>query len=304
MYENLDHVVLSFNKESLLLLNACIALIMFGVALDLKIDHFKYLLKTPKTIFIGLASQLFLLPLLTFLLVILLEPSPSMALGMMLVAACPGGNVSNFYTSLSNGNVALSVSLTAITSSLSFLATPINFTFWANRYKPTAAILQAVELNIADVIVTVVFILVIPLILGMYVNHKFPKTTVKIAKPIKRLSIIIFAGFVVGALATNYDHFVDYIFNFLFLVLIHNALALSTGFSLAKFFKLGQPETRSITIETGIQNSGLALVIIFEYFNGLGGMAIIAAWWGVWHLISGAILSWQWSSRTSFAIPQ
>lgn len=304
MYENLDHVVLSFNKESLLLLNTCIALIMFGVALDLKIEHFKYLLKRPKAIFIGLASQLILLPLLTFFLVIVLKPSPSMALGMILVAACPGGNVSNFYASLSNGNVALSVSLTAITSTIAFLATPLNFTFWANQYEPTAAILQAVELDIVDVIITVVFILVVPLILGMFVNKKYPKTTLKIAKPIKRLSIIIFAGFVVGALSSNFDHFVNYIFNFLFVVLVHNALALATGFSLSKIFKLGQAESRSITIETGIQNSGLALVIIFEYFNGLGGMAIIAAWWGVWHLISGAIISWQWSSRSSLAIPQ
>ncbi|SMD35241.1 bile acid:Na+ symporter, BASS family [Reichenbachiella faecimaris] len=302
MYENLDHVTLSFNKESLLLLNACIALIMFGVALDLKIEHFKYLIKAPKPIFVGLVSQLILLPLLTFVLVLVLEPSPSMAMGMMLVAACPGGNVSNFYASLSNGNIALSVSLTAITSSLAFITTPLNFTFWANQYGPTATILQAVKLDLMEVIITVVFILVIPLILGMYVNKKYPKTTLKIAKPIRRLSILIFAAFVVGALTSNFDHFVNYIFNFLFLVLVHNALALTSGFSLAKLFQLGQPETRSITIETGIQNSGLALVIIFEYFNGLGGMAIIAAWWGVWHLISGAILSWQWSVRTTVAL--
>ncbi|MEP2508842.1 MAG: bile acid:sodium symporter family protein, partial [Reichenbachiella sp.] len=105
------------------------------------------------------------------------------------------------------------------------------------------------------------------------------------------------------ALSSNFDHFINYIFNFLFVVLIHNALALITGFSLAKSLGLGKAETRSITIETGIQNSGLALVIIFEYFNGLGGMAIIAAWWGVWHLISGAIISWQWSSRPTLATP-
>lgn len=286
-----------------MLLNACIAFIMFGVALELKFSDFGYLLKKPKAIFIGLISQLILLPLLTFLLILVLEPSPSMALGMMLVAACPGGNVSNFYTSLSNGNIALSISLTAITSSLAFLSTPLNFTFWANQYAPTASILRAVELDIVDVIITVIFILVIPLILGMWVNNKFPATTSRIAKPIKRLSILIFAAFVVGALSSNFDHFVNYIFNFLFVVFVHNALALSTGFSFARLMGLGQSETRSITIETGIQNSGLALVIIFEYFNGLGGMAIIAAWWGVWHLVSGAVISWQWSSRPGLAVP-
>ncbi|MEO9965880.1 MAG: bile acid:sodium symporter family protein [Reichenbachiella sp.] len=303
MQENLDRVVLSFNQESLMLLNACIAFIMFGVALELKIEHFKYLLKKPKAILIGLLSQLVLLPMLTFILVLLLNPSPSIALGMMLVAACPGGNVSNFYTSLSNGNVALSVSLTAITSSIAFLSTPFNFTFWANQHEPTAAILREVQLNVMDVVFTVIFILVIPLVLGMWVNSRYPNTTFKIAKPIKRLSIIIFAAFVVGALSANFDHFANYVFNFLFVVLIHNALALTTGFSLAKSLGLGSAEIRSITIETGIQNSGLALVIIFQYFDGLGGMAIIAAWWGVWHLISGAVISWQWSSRPKLVMP-
>lgn len=302
MQENLDHVVLTFNKESLLLLNACIAFIMFGVALGLKLEHFKYLLQKPKAIFIGLMSQLILLPLITFILIWMINPSPSIALGMMLVAACPGGNVSNFYTSLSNGNVALSVSLTAITSSVAFLSTPLNFTLWANLYPPTANLLKTVHLDVVDVIITVVFILVIPLILGMWVNHRYPSTTSRIMKPIRRLSILIFAGFVVGALSANFDHFINYLFSFIFIVLIHNAIALTTGFSLSKISGLGQQEIRSITIETGIQNSGLALVIIFEYFNGLGGMAIIAAWWGVWHLISGAFISWQWSNRPALML--
>lgn len=302
MQENLDHVVLTFNKESLLLLNACIAFIMFGVALGLKIEHFKYLLQKPKAIFIGLMSQLILLPLITFILIWMINPSPSIALGMMLVAACPGGNVSNFYTSLSNGNVALSVSLTAITSSVAFLSTPLNFTLWANLYPPTANLLKTVHLDVVDVIITVVFILVIPLVLGMWVNHRYPSTTSRIMKPIRRLSILIFAGFVVGALSANFDHFINYLFSFIFIVLIHNAIALTTGFSLSKIAGLGQQEIRSITIETGIQNSGLALVIIFEYFNGLGGMAIIAAWWGVWHLISGAFISWQWSNRPALML--
>lgn len=302
MQEGLDHAILSFNRASLLVLNGCISFIMFGVALDLKVVHFNALFKTPKPILVGVASQLVLLPVVTFLLVLIIEPSPSIALGMILVAACPGGNVSNFYTSLSNGNVALSVSLTAITSLLAFITTPLHFTFWAGHYAPTAAIIQSVQLHVWDVIMTVLLILVFPLGLGMFVNGKYPKTTLQIAKPIRRLSILIFGVFVVGALSANFDHFVHYIFSFLFIVFIHNAVALGTGFSLAKLTGLDQPEIRSVTIETGIQNSGLALVIVFEYFDGLGGMAIIAAWWGVWHLISGALVAWKWSSKSGTAL--
>lgn len=297
MKESLDHVVLHFSKDSLLLLNISLAIIMFGVALELKFQSFKLLFKTPRPILVGLLSQLVLLPAFTYLLILLVEPSPSMALGMMLVAACPGGNVSNFYSSLSRANVALSVSLTAITSLFSFIITPLSFAFWASMYEPTSQIIERVSLDIWEVIVTMITILVIPLIAGMTFRKKYPLTTGKIYKPIKKLSIFLFGCFVIFALKANFDHFLHYILNILFIVLVHNLIALSSGFFSAKVVGLSDRDRRSITIETGIQNSGLALVIIFEYFNGLGGMALIAAWWGVWHLLSGAVISWYWSSR-------
>ncbi|MGL1885306.1 MAG: bile acid:sodium symporter family protein [Reichenbachiella sp.] len=297
MNESLDHVLLNFSKESLLFLNISLAIIMFGVALELKSENFKLLFKTPKPILVGLLSQLILLPALTYLIIVVFKPNTSMALGMMLVAACPGGNVSNFYSSLSNGNIALSVSLTAITSALSFILTPFNFTFWASLYPPTSEILERVRLDVSDVIVTVIIILIIPLIAGMSFRKKYPLTTLKIKEPIKKLSILIFAGFVVAALYSNWDFFKEYIIHILFIVFFHNMIALATGFLSATTFGLSDACRRTLTIETGIQNSGLALVIIFEYFNGLGGMALIAAWWGVWHLFSGGIISWFWARK-------
>jgi len=299
MKDSLDHVVLHFNKESLLLLNLSLAFIMFGVALDLKPKHFLLLLKAPKPIIVGLISQFLFLPFVTFVLIYFLEPSPSMALGMMLVAACPGGNVSNFYSSLSKGNVALSVSLTAISSSLAVVMTPLNFTFWSGMYAPTAKLIQQVNLDVNDVILTIFLILIIPLILGMLFNHKYQKTTTKISGSIRKLSILVFAAFVVIALGANFDYFIKYIFAIFFIVLLHNVLALATGNFTSRVAGLDYPSQKSITIETGIQNSGLALVLIFDYFEGLGGMAIIAAWWGVWHLISGGVVSWFWADRSS-----
>lgn len=297
MKESLDHVLLNFSKESLLFLNISLAIIMFGVALELKPSSFKMLYQTPKPILVGLLSQLFLLPFFTFLLVIIFQPSPSIALGMILVSVCPGGNVSNFYSSLSNGNVALSVSLTAITSSIAFLLTPFSFTFWAGLYGPTSQLMEKVRLDIWDVIITVIIILIIPLVAGMSFRKKYPLTTKKVIKPIKRLSILIFGGFVLAALNANFDYFLEYIFHILFIVLLHNLVALTLGYSSATLFGLSDPNRRTLTIETGIQNVGLALVIIFEYFDGLGGMALIAAWWGIWHLISGGAISWFWSRK-------
>lgn len=297
MKESLDHVLLNFSTESLLFLNISLAIIMFGVALELKSSSFKMLYKTPKPILVGLLSQLLLLPFFTFILVIIFHPNPSIALGMMLVSSCPGGNVSNFYSSLSKGNVALSVSLTTITSSVSFLLTPFTFTFWASMYGPTSQLLEQVSLDIWDVIVTVIIILVTPLIIGMSFRKKYPLTTQKMIKPIKILSILIFAGFVFGALRANFEYFLEYIFHILFIVLLHNMVALVTGYSSATVFRLSDPNRRTLTIETGIQNVGIALVIIFEYFDGLGGMALITAWWGVWHLISGGFISWFWSRK-------
>lgn len=297
MDASLDQIQLNFNHDSLFLLNMCIAFIMFGVALELKVDHFKALLQTPKPIAVGLISQILLLPALTFLLVIITKPQPSVALGLILVAACPGGNVSNFYSSLAKGNIALSVSLTAIMSIAAVILTPLNFTLWGNAYGPTAELMESVKLNLWGMIRTVILILAVPLSVGMVFNYKYPKTTTKITKTTKRLSIFIFALFVFVALSANFDHFINHILVIAGLVLLHNALGLGSGYLFSAAFKLPEPERRSISIETGIQNTGLALVIIFDFFDGLGGMAFVAAWWGIWHLIAGGFISWIWSNR-------
>ncbi|WP_109832858.1 bile acid:sodium symporter family protein [Reichenbachiella versicolor] len=298
MNSSLDQVVLNFDKGSLLLLNLCIAFIMFGVALELKLAHFRLLFRTPKPIFVGLFSQLLLLPLATFGLIHIINPIPSIALGMMLVASCPGGNVSNFYVAMSKGNVALSVSLTAFSSVMSVLFTPVSFTLWSKAYAPTADMLHSIDMDVWDMVIKIIWVLVIPLIVGMTFGEKLPELTKKISKPIKKLSILIFTSFVVLALKKNFDHFLAHISAILLLVFLHNALGLISGFGLSTLARLSSPDRRAVTIETGIQNVSVALVIIFDFFDGLGGMAFIAAWWGVWHLIAGGFLSYLWSKKT------
>ncbi|OQX96626.1 MAG: symporter [Bacteroidetes bacterium 4572_117] len=295
----LDEITLNFNEAGLFVLNITLAFIMFGVALGLKLDNFKKVVLKPKPVVIGIFSQFLLMPAMTFLLVLIINPSASVAMGMILVAACPGGNISNFITSLAKGNVELSVSLTGIADMSAIIMTPFNFAFWAGLYSLTSDMVIPIHIDLYEMFKTMIILLALPITVGMIFSHYFPKITKAIIKPIKIMSIIIFLGYIVGALSLNIDYFLEYIHLIVLIVLIHNALALTTGFSMAKLFKLSDRDKRTITIETGIQNSGLGLVLIFNpnLFNGLGGMAFIAAWWGVWHIISGLAIGFFWGTK-------
>jgi len=289
--EQLDHIRLHFNQDSLLLLNICVGFVMFGVALELTLDDFKKLGGHPKSLIVGLVSQFFLLPALTFLLILLIDPWPSVALGMLLVAACPGGNISNFMSLLAKGNAALSVSLTAFSTLAALVMTPFNFAFWGKLYASTNDHLSTISLDPLAMFQTIVLVVGIPLLLGMWFATQYPGFTQNIRKPIKILSLLIFAGFIIGAFSANFDIFLNYIHFIILIVLVHNAVAFAGGYYFGKAFSLPLADTKAIAIETGIQNSALALVLIFDFFDGLGGMAITAGWWGIWDILSGLALA-------------
>lgn len=306
--EVLDNVRLNFSPTGLLALNITIAFIMFGVALDIKLKHFKDIVMRPKSAIVGVISQFLLLPAATFLFIIVLNPTPTVALGMILIASCPGGNISNFMSAMAKGNVALSVSLTAIATLAATFMTPLNFAVWGklflNHYNNSGAgnYLVPIEIDLAQMIQTVVILLGIPVVLGVMASQYLPKLTEKIKRPIRRLSIVVFIAFVIILLSANLDHFMRYVHLVFIIVLIHNSIALATGFSIASVFKLPRADRRTVTLETGIQNSGLALVLMFnpKIFPPeleLGGMTFIAAWWGVWHIISGLGISTLWARK-------
>lgn len=297
MTPHIDDIRLNFSEDRLILLNLCLAFIMFGIALDLRPSDFRQLIKNPKSTLVGLASQFLLLPALTALLIFIFKPLPSMAMGLILVASCPGGNVSNFISTLSKGNIALSVTLTGLASTFAIILTPLNFAFWSQLLPEGSRFQQDFAIDPWQVVQTIITLLAIPLAMGMYITHRFPGFVARIKRPVRILSIVFFAGFVVAAFAANFDYFTQYIHLILLIVFVHNALAFAGGYGLASAFRLDQPTRRSITIETGIQNSGLALVITFNFFDGIGGMAIISGWWGIWHLISGSLLGYYWSRR-------
>lgn len=297
MNENLDSLVINFDTEGLWVLNITLALIMFGVALGITLEDFKRLFQSPKILLTGIISQFFLLPLVTFIFIKLVNPMPSIALGMMMVAACPGGNISNFMTQMAKGNAALSVSLTAFATLVSLIMTPFNLHFWGNLYAPTAEILQRIELDPWELVKLVSLILGVPLILGMWVRKNQAKLADKLSKILKPVSLVIFMLFIVIAFYDNFDIFINYVHYVLILVIAHNLLALATGFYFAKAMRLSYQNQKTLSIETGIQNSGLGLLLIFSFFHGLGGMMLLVAFWAIWDIFSGIILASYWARQ-------
>lgn len=301
MYEllqDIDSLRLNFSEGGLLFMNITLAVIMFGVALEIKIDNFKNIINYPKSALLGFGSQFLILPALTFLLVIALNPPPTIAMGMILIAACPGGNISNFISSLAKANVALSVSLTAIATLSATILTPLNYALWGGlyvKYYERAQHLNIpIDIDFWQMAQTVFILLGIPLIVGMWVGNKFPEFTKKYLKRIKLGSVVLYLVFIFGALWANRSFMGSILLPIGFIVLLLNAQTLFTGFLVGTIARVPRADRRTLSIETGIQNSGLALILIFnpKLFDANGGMAVMAAWWGIWQMVTGLVLAY------------
>jgi BASS family bile acid:Na+ symporter len=309
--KTLDDIHINFSAEGMHVVNIVLAFVMFGVALGLKAQMFKDVLRYPKSVIVGLVSQIILLPAVTFLLVVLLSKwgliTPMVAMGMILVSACPGGNISNFMSQFSKANTELSISLTAVSTTLAPLITPFNFWFWGGFYvnfvnKHAGNALKELYIDNFQMFETVLLLLGVPLLLGVLMVRYLPKVAEKLKKPMQYFSILFFVAMVVMAFSNNLSLFLNHILFIFILVLIHNGLVLFTGYGISSAFKLPDIDRRTITIETGIQNSGLGLVLLFnpKIFPpdmAIGGMLFVTAWWGIWHIISGLGISFYWSRK-------
>lgn len=308
--ESLNAVSINFGESGMMIVNFILAFVMFGVALGIKLKTFKDVFTSPKSVIVGVLLQWIALPAITFLITIILNPliTPMIALGMILVACCPGGNISNFISSLSKGNIELSVSMTAITTAFAPLITPFNFFFWGTMYSQFATIrndIPMLHIPFMPMLEQILLLLGLPILLGLVFSHYFPNATKKITKPAQILSILLFIGMVIVSFSQNFKIFIDNIIFVFFIVLFHNASALATGFFGGRAFKLQEKDVRSLTVEIGIQNSGLGLILLFnpaifppEIWHGhYGGMLFITAWWGIWHIISGLTVAFLFRRR-------
>ena len=298
--ESLNGVTINFGESGMTIVNIILAFVMFGVALGIKPHTFKDVFKNPKSVIVGVLLQWIGLPLITFIICLILNPwiTPMIALGMILVACCPGGNISNFISSLSKGNIELSVSMTAITTAFAPLVTPLNFFVWGNLYSYFVSVradIPTLHIPFMPMLQQILLLLGVPIVLGLFFSKRHPNATKKITKPAQILSILLFIGMVIISFSQNFQIFINHLFYVVFIVLLHNAAALATGYFGGKLAKLPVKDCRSLTVEIGIQNSGLGLVLLFNpaifppeiWHNHYGGMLFITAWWGIWHIVSG-----------------
>ncbi|WP_150911889.1 bile acid:sodium symporter family protein [Marinobacter halotolerans] len=290
-------MTVQFDPASLVLLNVIMAFMMFGVSLNLKPDDFRRVLAIPRAPVAGLLAQFLLLPAVTCLFTAVFRIDPQLALGMILVASCPGGSFSNIMTWLGKGSVAVSVSMTAVSSLAATVMTPLNFAFYGWLNPHTRAYLQDIALPPENLLMLVLLVLALPLLLGMMTGGRFPTLAQRSEKPLRVISLLVFLAFVAIAFLNNVDLFLTEFHTFFWLVVGHNLMALALGFGMARLMRLSVPDQRAVTMEVGIQNSGLGLVILFTFFPDAGGMMLITAFWGVWHLVSGLTLSQIWARR-------
>lgn len=293
----IDEIRLNFNPASLAVLNAVLAFLMFGIALDTRLEDFRRVLRMPVAFAVGVGAQFVVLPAITYVLTLWLEVGPSIALGMILVACCPPGNVSNILTHRARGNVALSVSMTAVSNAIAIVAMPVNFAFWGGLHPTASGLLRSISLDPVEMALHIFIIIGLPFALGIACTNRFPHWTERFKKPVRILSFLTLIAFIVGAIAGNWRFFMDYVGVVIVAVAVHDALAFGTGWVCARAFGLADYDRRALSIEVGIRNAGLGLVLIFGFFGGLGGMAVVAGVWGFWDIIAGLALATWWGRR-------
>lgn len=294
---DIDSVRLNLNNDGINILKGIIALIMFAVALDLKPSDFTNLIKNPKGLVAGFLSQFVIFPLFTYLMIVVMNVKPSIALGLVMIAACPGGSMSNLLTSLGRGNVALSVGLTSLSTILSMVATPFFLVFIGDKIPETRALLTEIHVGKWEMLEGVFLILGIPMGLGMLSSKFLPNFSEKFQKIMKKVSVVFLGVFIIGALSANFKYFTEYFGILVGVVFVHSTLALMSGYLAAKIMRVSNYDMRAITMEVGIKNSALGLALVFQFFQGMGGMAMIVAWWGVWQTIAGLILIQFWKIK-------
>lgn len=294
-----------YNANTQWILNIVLASMILGVALDIHWRDFKAILKMPKAILAGLSAQFIALPAITTGLTLLLDVDAGIELGMILVASCPGGAISNFVTHLSKGNTALSISMTAAASALATFMLPLNFVFWSQVNPDTAALIKSIDVSGTALFVNLLIVLAVPLIVGLFIQHKWPQFAKTLHHILKATSILALMAFIAVAIYRNQDAFLSHFSLIFTVVLAHNAVAFLLGFSAGKYAGLGTRDIKATTIEVGMQNSSLAIAIVFTQFNGEAGMALVSAFWGTWHIASGLLVSMvlsRWGNQPAVTV--
>jgi BASS family bile acid:Na+ symporter len=298
--ESIDDVVIPVSDAGIWVVNAFLALVVFGVAIDLDLNELRATLRSPKGPAIGMVGQLLLLPAATLGLTLVIQPPPSVALGMMIVAAAPGGAVSNFITHLGNGNASLSIGMTGLSTMAAIVMTPLNISFWTQLNPDTKALFsEGIRVDPLEMVLSIVVLLGLPVGLGVMTQVRRPALARRLRRPARILSIAIIVVFIAFATAANLgkaEAFFSAVGAIGAGVVLHNAVGLSVGYGLARATRMSIRDRRAVSVEVGMQNAALALGLVLSFFENLGGAAVVCAIYGVWHTVSGLGLAgfWRW----------
>jgi bile acid:Na+ symporter, BASS family len=276
-----------------------LSVMVYAVSLDLKLDDFKYVAKHPLAVTIGLVAQFVLLPWATLAVTLTLDLPAPVEAAMLLVACCPGGALSNVITYFGKGNLALSLSISAVSNVLALVLTPLNFTQLVALNPNTATWVRSISLDPKDLVSNLVLLLALPMLAAIATRRFAPDIESKIRKPLENVALVALLIFIIGAVAGQWKTFVVELTQTLPLVIAHNALGLLLGFIAATLAKLSTKDARAVMIESGMQNSGLALGIIATQFNSNIAMIAVAGLWGIWHIVSGGALAMLWRRNDS-----
>lgn len=275
-----------------------VAFFLFGVALDTRIGDFRDVVRRPWVIAVGVVAQYVVAPGLTLLLTLALGVKGSVAIGMLLVACCPAGNLSNILTHRARGDVALSISLTGVSNVLAVLVTPVALAFWSSLNPRAEALLRDIELSPWDVIGEVALLIGLPFAAGLLVAWRAPGFAQAAQRFVEPGALVLLLLIVVGGLASQLDVFVAYLGVVVLPIAGQNLLALGVGYGTGRLCRLSEAGTRAMTFELGVRNTGLAVVLALGFFADLGGVVFVAALWGLWDVLTGLALATWWRRRT------
>ena len=290
---DIDQAQFQFNQPAVFAV--MVAFLVFGISLDLRWEHFRRVLKIPKAPLIGLIGQLVIMPAVAFGLGMALTDRPSVALGLLLVACCPGGALSNYLTALARGDVATSISMTAVTTVVALVTTPLLFGLWAALNPSTKTMLAEIALEPKGIVMALIVMLLIPVTAGMLVRAKKPLVADRIQVWVRRLSVVVFAVVVGIMLTKNMDLLRDYAAESLLPVTATLVVGVVLGWALARLVRLNAAERRAVSMEVGIQNVALAIGIALAAYPTATGVAVTAVIWGVAQIVGGILLAAAWS---------
>lgn len=273
---------------SAIILASALIIIMLGMGLSLQVEDFKRIIVSPKVILIGLVNQLVILPLVGFLLASVFNVRPEIAIGIMVLAACPGGPTSNLITHLAKGDLALSVSLTAISSLITIITIPFIINFALLQFLDEGRMIQ---LNVVETIIQIFVIVVIPVTIGMLIRKYKEGFALRMAKPVRTASGIVMALVIIGILVKEKENIIPYFQQAGIIALCLNAITMIIGFFSAKLFKINRASAISISIESGIQNGTLAISIAVVLLHN-PDFAIVPAIYSLIMFFSGGVAIW------------